>query len=111
MTDVFLHLIQPKLRSIFGEHYYRYVEREHFARKVFLQKKTNPIFRLFRPLDFVRLLDWAALIITQDSDILDVLHLLRRLDGCSSLRSSGSEQRKPLFQERHHFQQIVNIAR
>ena len=40
MTDVFLHLIQPKLRSIFGEHYYRYVEREHFARKVFLQKKT-----------------------------------------------------------------------
>ena len=24
MTDVFLHLIQPKFRSIFGEHYYRY---------------------------------------------------------------------------------------
>ena len=102
MTDVFLHLIQPKLRSIFGEHYYRYVEREH---------KTNLIFRLFRPLNFVRLLDWTALIITQDSDILDVLHLLRRLDGCSSLRSSGSEQRKPLFQERHHFQQIVIISR
>jgi len=25
MTDVFLHLIQPKFRSIFGEHYYRTV--------------------------------------------------------------------------------------
>ena len=110
MTDVFLHLIQPKLRSIFGEHYYRYVEREHFARKVFLQNKSD-FHTNIHPLDFVRLLDWAALIITQDSDILDVLHLLRRLDGCSSLRSSGSEQRKPLFQERHHFQQIVNIAR
>ena len=27
MTDVFLHLIQPKFRSIFGEHYYRYFRR------------------------------------------------------------------------------------
>ena len=34
MTDVFLHLIQPKLRSIFGEHYYRYVERENFAKSL-----------------------------------------------------------------------------
>ena len=106
MTDVFLHLIQPKLRSIFGEHYYRYVERKHFARKVFLQNKSD-----FHTFPSFGLLDWVALIITQDSDILDVLHLLRRLDGCSSLRSPGSEQRKPLFQERHHFQQIVNISR